>query len=228
VATGNRPSVEKRRHTEVLRAAVPLAGRRGVEVGCGGGALARWLARQGARVLGLDAQPAAVARARGAGVPAAVASAEALPLAAASVDVAVVFNSLHHFPEPQAALAEIRRALAPDGLVYVAEPLASGAYFTFMQPVDDETVERGRALAALADAARVGLATVTVRDYAHDVVVRDLESEIRGWIAVDPARQARVARVRDELATRLAAHGVLTDEGLALEQPMRSWVMRAA
>jgi len=220
--------VEKRRHTEVIRSLLTLDGRRVVDIGCGAGGLAGWLARQGGRVVGLDAQATPLEKAREAGVMVAAASAEALPLAAASVDVAVIFNSLHHFPDPAAALAEARRVMARDAVLYVAEPLAEGAYFTFMQPVDDETVERGRALEALADAGRAGLALAASVDYAYDVVVRDLESEIRAWIAVDPTRAGRVDAVRDELARRLADHGIVTEKGHALEQPMRSWLLRAA
>ena len=221
------PVVEKRRHTEVIKSLLALDGRRVVDIGCGAGGLAGWLARQGAAVLGLDAQLAPLREARAAGVGVAAASAAALPLAPASMDVAVVFNSLHHFPEPAAALAEARRVLAPAGALYVAEPLAAGAYFTFMQPVDDETVERRRALDALAAADRHGLALETTTDYAYDVGVRDLESAIRGWLAVDPSRARRVDAVRDELARRLDAHGVVTADGYALEQPMRSWLLRA-
>lgn len=218
--------VDKRRHTEVITSLLSLDGRRVVDIGCGAGGLAGWLARRGAAVLGLDAQPAPLEKARAAGVPVAAARADALPLAAASVDVAIIFNSLHHFPDPAAALAEARRVMAEDGALYVAEPLARGAYFTFMQPVDDETVERGRALDALAAAGRHGLALETTTDYAYDVVVRDLASAIQGWITVDPTRADRIDAVRDELARRLAAHGIVTPQGYALEQPMRGWLLR--
>jgi SAM-dependent methyltransferase len=218
--------VDKRRHTEVLQGAVALAGRRVVDVGCGGGALARWLAGQGAAVVGVDTQLRAARAARANGVAAAVASADALPLAAGAVDVVVVFNSLHHFPEPAAALAEARRVLAPAGVVYIAEPLAAGAYFSFMRPVDDETAERARALAALDAAEAVGLAVADTTDYAYDVIVRDLDSEIRTWLDVDPARAPRIDAARDELARRLSDHGIVTEKGHALEQPMRSWVLR--
>jgi SAM-dependent methyltransferase len=217
---------DKRRHTEVIRATLTLQGRRLVDIGCGGGALARWLRRQGAHVLGLDAQFDAVRAASAGGIHAAVASADALPLADASADLAVVFNSLHHFPDPAAALTEARRVLTPAGALYVAEPLAEGAYFQVMQPLDDETAERARALAALAHAADAGLAVEIVVDYAHDVVVGDLDSEIRSWIDVEPARATRIEVVRDEIARRFAAHAVVIDQGYALEQPMRSWLLR--
>lgn len=226
MAQRGKPVVEKRRHTEVIASLVALAGRHVVDIGCGTGGLASWLASRGAEVLGIDAQPAMLAKARGTGVPVAAASADALPLASASVDLAVVFNSLHHFADSAAALGEARRVLSPEGTLYVAEPLAAGAYFTFMQPVDDETVERGRALEALADPERYGFAPSATVDYAYDVVVRDLESAIRDWVAVDWRRAGRIDAVRDELARRLATHGVVTETGYALEQPMRVWLMR--
>mgnify|MGYP006284568483 CR=1 FL=1 len=220
--------VETRRHTEVIRGLLEPAGRDVVDVGCGGGELARWFARQGARVVGVDAQPAALRRARAAGIPVAAARAEALPLATAGTDVVVVFNSLHHFAEPAAALAEARRVLRPAGQLYVVEPLAAGAYFTFMQPVDDETAVRARALDALAEAGRHGLAVDACVDYAHEVVVRDLDSTIANWLAVDPDRAPRIAAVRDELARRLDAHAVGTAAGYRLQQPMRAWLLRPA
>ena len=220
--------VETRRHTEVIRGLLEPAGRDVVDVGCGGGELARWFARQGARVVGVDAQPAALRRARAAGIPVAAARAEALPLATAGTDVVVVFNSLHHFAEPAAALAEARRVLRPAGQLYVAEPLAAGAYFTFMQPVDDETAVRARALDALADAGRQGLVVEAGVDYAHDVVVRDLDAAIAGWLAVDPDRAPRIAAVRGELARRLGAHAAVTAAGYSLRQPMRAWLLRPA
>ena len=48
-----------------------------------------------------------------------VAAGEALPLAAASVDVCICFNALDHMREPQAALAEMRRVLRPLGILLV-------------------------------------------------------------------------------------------------------------
>ncbi len=218
--------VDKRRHTEVLREALAVEGRRVVDIGCGRGGLAGWLQRQGAQVIGVDAQAAAVRAARASGVPAVVARADALPLAGGSVDVAIIFNSLHDFPAPAAALVEARRVLAADGALYVAEPLAEGAHFDFMQPVDDETEVRAAAMAALDRAAQAGFALSRRRDYAYDVIVADVDDAVRGWLAVDPSRAARIAALRPELARRLADHGAVTAAGYALEQPMRSWVLR--
>jgi SAM-dependent methyltransferase len=57
------------------------------------------------------------AAARAAGVPAAVADEEALPLAEGSVDLVVSVLALHWANDLPGALAQIRRALRPDGLL---------------------------------------------------------------------------------------------------------------
>ncbi len=202
-----------------------------VDVGCGRGGLARWLARTAALVVGLDVQAAAAraARANGEGrVLAAVAAADRLPLAVASVDAAVVFNSLHHFPEPAAVLRELGRVVRPGGHLYVAEPLPEGSYFAFMQPVDDETDVRLAAQRALACADDAHFVLATSLDYAYEVVVRDMAAEIAGWLAVDPARQAAVEAVGDAWPARFASLGEPLDEGRRFTQPMRVWCFSRA
>ncbi len=47
------------------------------------------------------------------------ATGEALPLAAASMDLCICFNALDHMRDPAAALAEIRRVLRPGGTLLV-------------------------------------------------------------------------------------------------------------
>ncbi|WP_287370689.1 methyltransferase domain-containing protein [Oceanithermus sp.] len=50
-----------------------------------------------------------------------VARAEALPFADAEMDAVLVGEALHHFQDPQAALAEIARVLKPGGLLWIYE-----------------------------------------------------------------------------------------------------------
>jgi len=96
-----------------------------LEVGPGPGNLAARLARRvpGLRIVGVDIDQAMVERARArvarAGlderVTFEVGDVVALPLADASVDLVVTTFSVHHWPDPAAGFAEIRRVLRPGG-----------------------------------------------------------------------------------------------------------------
>jgi SAM-dependent methyltransferase len=129
-----------------------------------------------------------------------VGAAEALPLADASVDVALLMRSLHHAPSPDAALAELRRVVRE--IVYVAEPLPEGAFFELVSLVDDETEVRAVAQAAIARAP--GYERVRTIDYDVTVHVPDLEALRARVVAADPARGERFAAVADELRRAFA------------------------
>jgi SAM-dependent methyltransferase len=103
-----------------------LSGKSVLEVCCGSGMMSEALARQGARVVGIDSSPAAIARAcerrRRYGFSARflVADAERLPLPDRSFDVTMVHDGLHHLDDPYRALGEMGR-VACEG-VLVLEP----------------------------------------------------------------------------------------------------------
>jgi SAM-dependent methyltransferase len=101
---------------------VPAPGRLTVDVGCGEGRLGRVLARSGHRVVGFDASLTSVraAATNPEGHPVAVADAVRLPLPDDVADVAIAFMSLHDFDDARAAVAEVARALAPDGRFCIA------------------------------------------------------------------------------------------------------------
>lgn len=114
------------------------SGERVLELGPGPGAFTVEAARRAGphgRVIAVDIQPAMIAqveaRVRGAGlhnVETHVASAHALPLPAASVDRAFLITVLNEIPDPDRALAELHRVLAPDGVLSIGEAFPDPDY----------------------------------------------------------------------------------------------------
>jgi len=105
------------------------AGRRALDVSCGEGYGSALLAGVAASVTGVDIAAEAVAHASGAYAGRAnlrfvQGSAAALPLADASVDVAVSFETIEHLPaaDQPRMLAELARVLDPGGLLVLSAP----------------------------------------------------------------------------------------------------------
>ncbi|HUS27991.1 MAG TPA: bifunctional 2-polyprenyl-6-hydroxyphenol methylase/3-demethylubiquinol 3-O-methyltransferase UbiG [Kofleriaceae bacterium] len=103
---------------EIVRALGP-ASQRVLDLGCGGGFLANFLAARGHVVTGIDttAENLAVARAHGTATYD-VADACALPYAAASFDVVCAMDLIEHVPEPDRLIAEVARVLRPGGVFF--------------------------------------------------------------------------------------------------------------
>lgn len=96
------------------------------DLGCGTGQIAASLAPFVARVIAVDQSRAmlAAARARLAGmanVELRHGELEALPLEDAELDAAVLFLVLDYLPDPEAALAEVRRVVRPGGRLLVVD-----------------------------------------------------------------------------------------------------------
>jgi ubiquinone/menaquinone biosynthesis C-methylase UbiE len=96
-----------------IRAALPESARTVLDVGCGDGTLARYLASGDRRVIGLDVDAAPLPR-KSDGASYVQGSAEALPFADDSLDAIVLVMVLHHVDAPR-ALAEFRRVLGRGG-----------------------------------------------------------------------------------------------------------------
>jgi ubiquinone/menaquinone biosynthesis C-methylase UbiE len=103
------------------------AGKRVLDVACGEGYGSALLARGAASVTGIDVSEAAIAHARYAygevaNLEFVQASCDRLPLGAASVDVAVSFETVEHIAEQAAFLDELARVLAPGGVLILSCP----------------------------------------------------------------------------------------------------------
>ena len=125
----------EQKHQDVMAALVPLPGAHVLDIGCGNGRITRLIAGLGAHVVGIDPGQSQLEKARALpplyGESYVFGVAENLPAADASADVVFFFNSLHHVPETamDTALDEARRALKPNGWLFIAEPLAEGPQF---------------------------------------------------------------------------------------------------
>lgn len=119
----------------LVREVMPQVGT-AVDLGCGPGDLLPSLAERAAAVIGVDSSPSmlALAERRSAGLAVSVRMGELehLPMADGEADFAVLCLSLHHLADPQAALAEARRVLTPQGRLVIID-------FT---PHGDETMRR--------------------------------------------------------------------------------------
>jgi SAM-dependent methyltransferase len=172
-----------------------------LEVGCGDGRLSALFAPGAAAAglwAGLDPDPACVARAAAA-VPAGrfvAASGQALPFGAGAFQRVLFSMSLHHHPDPAAALAEAARVLAPGGRVVVEEPEAEGEYQQLFHIFEEESAplaearrvverERPAALSLEAEEALVTLWCFRDRDELHHYLFRR-----HGYAEPDPAKAA--------------------------------------
>ncbi|HEX4108772.1 MAG TPA: class I SAM-dependent methyltransferase [Solirubrobacteraceae bacterium] len=220
----------------LLEQLVQPRGKDVLDIGCGGGSLVRGLVAAGARVVGLEISDEQLATARagdgGSGARYVVGRAEALPLADASLDVAVFMRALHHVPPAllERALRECRRVLRADGVVYVAEPLARGDFFELTSLVEDELEVRAAAQQAIADAARVGLQRVHSVDYDVRFCLAGVEAFRERVVSVDPERGERFEAEREHIEqafARLGEPGGRPGERCFC-QPMRADVLRIA
>ena len=106
----------------------PLAaGKRVLDVACGEGYGSALLAQRAAQATGADIAEAAIAHARKdyagiANLAFVCAPCTRLPLAEASQDVVVSFETIEHIDEQQEFLAEIARVLAPEGILILSCP----------------------------------------------------------------------------------------------------------
>jgi 2-polyprenyl-6-hydroxyphenyl methylase/3-demethylubiquinone-9 3-methyltransferase len=112
---------------EFIATRAALAGRRVLDVGCGGGLLTESLTRAGAEVTGIDLAPGMIEVARlhaaesGLAIDYRVAAAEALAQESAGrFAVITCMEMLEHVPDPAGMVATLARLLTPGGALFVS------------------------------------------------------------------------------------------------------------
>lgn len=180
--------------------------RRVVDLGCGGGLLAVPLAEAGARVVGVDLAPHALAAGRqrqAAGYLPIAGDLLRCPLANGCGDVVLLADVLEHTPQPRVAVREAARLLRPDGHLFVNTiartvrsrllaitlgeglgivPRGTHAWSLFVSPGE---LDEMAAAAGLARVARVGEAPRLWRTAtSRTVVLRESASLAVGYAAL--------------------------------------------
>lgn len=111
-------------HARLLALALADGPGRVLDVGCSSGYLARPLVDAGARVVGVELDPAAAEQARSVCEEVVVGDVESLdlPLEPASFDVVLCGDVVEHLRDPGAALARLRPLLRPGGRLVLTTP----------------------------------------------------------------------------------------------------------
>lgn len=209
-------------------------GGRALDVGCGDGNFTRALAGLCRAVSGIDVRASriddalAAARAAGVAIDFRVAGGEALPYADASFDVVAFSNSLHHMNEIAVALREAARVLAPNGLLYVMEPVPSGNYHEATKLVNDETEVRTAAYRALFELAERGFVAETEIMYRARRDFADFAEWKADQIDRDARRQAAFDAQPAAVRRRFEDNADRENGRLAFDQVFRVNVLRKA
>ena len=122
-ATAERPAFGDLDQRLLARFAVELsAAHRVLDLGSGTGDFAARIAREHPTLTVVAAEPSsAFTRSAPRGVVTIRTRGEALPLGDGTIDLAICLSSLRHLGDRASALRELRRVVAPGGVVYVVE-----------------------------------------------------------------------------------------------------------
>ena len=122
IAGWSASGLEARMRFFVRQAAGIRAGSFWLDVGCGAGTYTRWLAAQGATVVGLDYNPVSVVKAKAksaVGCQWAVADVRRLPFAPEKFDGVLCFGVTQALDDSAQAVAELRRQVRPGGELWI-------------------------------------------------------------------------------------------------------------
>lgn len=150
--------------------------------------------------------------------------AQAIGLPDASVEIVMMFKSLHHVPVDllDTALAELRRVLKPGGHAYLSEPLFAGPFNELIRIFNDEEVVRRAAFKAVCEAVTHGAFTLAGQVFFNvPVHYRDFAAfEARHLVVTYAERNVtgeQAARLRRLFETHQGTDGVRLTQSMRVD-----------
>ena len=204
-----------------------------LELGCGSAAITRDIASAGSgrKVTALEVDEIAhAANLQIADLPNVtfgLAGAQAIPLGDATVDVVLMFKSLHHVPLNQMdmAMGEIRRVLKPGGLAYISEPVFAGAFNEILRLFHDESRVREAAFNAVKKAVDEGLFELVDEVFFNSPMRFDSFADFENRILkVTHTHHQLTDEVYAQVKQRFEQH--LGDDGAQFLMPIRVDLLR--
>jgi SAM-dependent methyltransferase len=218
---------------KLMLSELPLDDARVLELGCGKAEKTRMLAETGRimEILALEVDDIQHARNLAAPPIARVhfahGGAEAIPAEADSIDIVLMFKSLHHVPVPlmDQALCEISRVLKPGGIAWISEPVYAGEFNDILRLFHDEKEVRESAFAAICHAVDNGhLALERQLFFNTRSQFDDFEQFDTRIIRVTHSNHALSPALYQTVREKFSAH--LGAEGATFLNPQRVDVLR--
>jgi ubiquinone/menaquinone biosynthesis C-methylase UbiE len=160
----NPTATDRCNELDLLEKYLPFAGATVLELGCGTARMTRLIAGRFplARIIATEVDGIQHAKNLASEHPACIefhsGGAEAIDLPDNSVDIVLMFKSLHHVPVDLMAqgMQEIARVLKPGGLAWISEPVYAGDFNDILRLFHDEKVVREQAFQAVCDVVASG------------------------------------------------------------------------
>jgi len=220
---------------EIYNRLLTLDGKHILELGCGKAEKTRAIATSGAgrRVTALEVDEIAHRNNLQANklpnVEFMLAGAQNIPLEDVSVDVVMMFKSLHHVPmaSMDKAMREIARVLKPAGLAYISEPVYAGNFNEILSIFNDEKEVREAAFEAVRKAVDGGLFHLAEEIFFNSPRhFTDFAEFENNTINVTHSEYSVDARMHERVRKMFEKH--LGDDGVTFLTPVRVDLLQKA
>ncbi len=218
---------------DVYESLLPLDGAHILELGCGGADKTRAIARLGkaASITALEVDTIQHAKNLALSdlpeVSFKLGGAEAIDMPDNSVDIVLMFKSLHHVPldKMDTALTEIHRVLKPGGLAYISEPVYAGEFNDLLRLFHDEKTVREAAFAAVRQAVASGrMERVEQKFFATPISYETFEQFEDRILRVTHTHHQLSDALYATVRERFSAH--TSPQGAYFETPIRVDLLR--